>query len=209
MRMAELSARSGVPIPTIRYYLREDLLPAGELTSPNQATYDESHLRSLKVVRTLIEIGGLSIARVRKVLAYIETEDADPYLTLGKVQYALTPDREAPDDPLYAEATERVDALLAERDWSVRPDNPARLTLARTLATLARLGEDDVAAELDRYAEAAESLATQEMAALLRRDTGESMAVGAIAYDVLGDAMLSAVRRLAQEAEATRQLKDR
>ncbi|WP_346281659.1 MerR family DNA-binding transcriptional regulator, partial [Pseudonocardia sp.] len=34
MRMAELSARTGVPIPTIKFYLREGLLPPGERTSP-------------------------------------------------------------------------------------------------------------------------------------------------------------------------------
>ena len=37
MRIAELSQTTGVPVPTIKYYLREGLLPAGELTSPNQA----------------------------------------------------------------------------------------------------------------------------------------------------------------------------
>ena len=29
MRIAELSNRSGVPVPTIKYYLREGLLPFG------------------------------------------------------------------------------------------------------------------------------------------------------------------------------------
>lgn len=42
MRMAELSSSSGVPIPTIHFYLREGLLPPGERTSPNQAHYDDS-----------------------------------------------------------------------------------------------------------------------------------------------------------------------
>ena len=35
MRIAELSQTTGVPVPTIKYYLREGLLPSGELTSPN------------------------------------------------------------------------------------------------------------------------------------------------------------------------------
>jgi DNA-binding transcriptional MerR regulator len=37
MRIGELSKVTGVPVPTIKYYLREGLLPAGELSSPNQA----------------------------------------------------------------------------------------------------------------------------------------------------------------------------
>jgi DNA-binding transcriptional MerR regulator len=40
MRIAELSRRSGVSVPTIKYYLREGLLPPGERTSPNQALYN-------------------------------------------------------------------------------------------------------------------------------------------------------------------------
>ncbi|MET1074743.1 MAG: MerR family transcriptional regulator, partial [Umezawaea sp.] len=51
MRMAELSAESGVPVATIKYYLREGLVPAGELTSPNQAQYQARHLQRLKLVR--------------------------------------------------------------------------------------------------------------------------------------------------------------
>ena len=45
MRIAELSQKTGVPVPTIKYYLREGLLPAGELTSPNQAHYDDRHVQ--------------------------------------------------------------------------------------------------------------------------------------------------------------------
>ena len=41
MRIAELSSRSGTSIPTIKYYLREGLLPAGEATGRNQADYGD------------------------------------------------------------------------------------------------------------------------------------------------------------------------
>nr|MDT0525976.1 MerR family DNA-binding transcriptional regulator [Streptomyces sp. DSM 41633] len=37
MRLAELSERSGVPTATIKYYLREGLLPAGRRISATQA----------------------------------------------------------------------------------------------------------------------------------------------------------------------------
>ena len=38
MRIAELSTRSGTSIPTIKYYLREGLLPAGTATGRNLNT---------------------------------------------------------------------------------------------------------------------------------------------------------------------------
>ena len=37
MRIAELSRRSGDSIPSIKFYLREGLLPAGTATGRNQA----------------------------------------------------------------------------------------------------------------------------------------------------------------------------
>ncbi len=39
MLMAELSRRSGVPVATVKYYLREGLLPSGVTTSATRAEY--------------------------------------------------------------------------------------------------------------------------------------------------------------------------
>jgi DNA-binding transcriptional MerR regulator len=54
MRMAELSRASGIPVATIKFYLREQLLPAGERTGPNQSRYGEEHLRRLRLIRGLL-----------------------------------------------------------------------------------------------------------------------------------------------------------
>lgn len=205
--MAELSARSGVQIPTIRFYMREGLVPVGQLTSPNQAVYDDAHVRALKLVRTLVEVGGLSIAAVREVLAHIQAKGGDLYGSMGGVQYALTARREAVEDNTLRAARETVDALIASRRWKIRNDNPARESLAQALATLHRLDQVDVADKLDIYADAAAMLAKDEVSDLLQRDTVEAISQGVIAYDVLGDAMLSALRRLAQEDETTTRLK--
>lgn len=205
--MAELSARSGVQIPTIRFYMREGLVPAGHLTSPNQAVYDEGHIRALKLVRTLVEVGGLPISAVREVLAHLQAKDGDLYGSMGGVQYALTTRREVPDDDTLRKARERVDGLIEGRAWKIRANNPARESLAQALATLDRLDQHDVADMLDAYADAMAALAEDEVTALLKRDTVEGISEGVIAYDVLGDAMLSALRRLAQEDEVTKRLK--
>ena len=37
MRISELARRSGLPVATVKYYLREGLLPAGEPTAATQA----------------------------------------------------------------------------------------------------------------------------------------------------------------------------
>jgi hypothetical protein len=65
MRMAQLSSVAGIPIGTIKFYQREGLLPPGERTSPNQADYDERHVRRLRLIRGLIDVGRLSIVEAR------------------------------------------------------------------------------------------------------------------------------------------------
>ena len=44
MRISQLSAQTGIPVATIKFYLRENLLHDGARTSATQAQYDESHV---------------------------------------------------------------------------------------------------------------------------------------------------------------------
>ena len=74
MRIGELSKAPDVPVPTIKYYLREGLLPAGELSSPNQASYGDAHVRRLRLIRALIELAQVPVATVKEIL---ESLDAD------------------------------------------------------------------------------------------------------------------------------------
>lgn len=199
--MAELSSRTGVPIPTIKYYLREGLLPPGEHTSPNQAQYGEEHARRLKLIRALVDVGGLSIVASRAVLGHLDALDAGSLESLGKVQYAVTRkrEREAEPDQAWLAAEKQVDDLLARHGWTVRAGNPARVNLTEVVATLLRLGQDDVLGLLDRYADAAHGLASAEVEAVWRRGSVDDRAEGVVMLTVLADALLAALRRLAQE----------
>src|SRR5690606_42064817 len=86
MRMAELSRESGVPVATIKYYLREGLLHPGERTSPNQARYDGTHIQRLRLVRALLDIGGLSVTTAKDGLAALASREASPHHVLGVTQ---------------------------------------------------------------------------------------------------------------------------
>jgi len=90
MRMSELSATTGVPVPTLKYYLREGLLHAGKRTSPNQARYDESHLARVRLVRALIEVGGLPITRAAEVVAAMQRPELELSHVFGIAQRAVT-----------------------------------------------------------------------------------------------------------------------
>jgi DNA-binding transcriptional MerR regulator len=199
MRIAELSRRSGVPVPTIKYYVREGLLAPGQLSSPNQAQYEDSHLRRLELVRALVEIGGLSIARARDVLASIDSPGKTLHETLGAAHSAVTPSFERHvDEESWAAASRQVEDLINRRGWQVKRDYPAWQLLIRVLATFHELGQDGFVALLGDYADAAERLAEVEVNAVLSRPDVESMLEGVVTGTVLGDSLLAALRRLAQ-----------
>lgn len=63
-----MNGLTGVPIPTIKYYQRQGLLPYGERTGHNQASYADEHVRGLRLVRALVDVAHLPIAAARQVL---------------------------------------------------------------------------------------------------------------------------------------------
>jgi DNA-binding transcriptional MerR regulator len=195
MRISDLSGASGVAVPTVKYYLREGLLPAGEATAVNQARYNEQHLRRLRLIRALTEIGGLSLRSVKAVLDAIDDDRLPLHELLGVAQYAL----EAPVDEPSPEIDGAVEALLRDLGWRVDPDAPARRTLGRAMATLQELGRDVSPATLARYADAVDALAASEVASVpkgkSRAESVEHVVVGTVLYE----AVLDALRRLAQE----------
>ena len=137
MRMAELSRRSGVPTATIKYYLRERLLPPGETTAPNQADYDQQHLDRLALIRALREAAGLPIATIGRVFAAMEAHQENTqadYLSIAVG--ALSEPLSVPEDEVegYTRAHAQVAQLLDLLGWDVDPDSPGRPDLVRALA---------------------------------------------------------------------------
>lgn len=57
MLIGEMSRRTGVKIPTIRYYESVGLLPAPARTEGKQRSYEPAHLRRLSFIRHARELG--------------------------------------------------------------------------------------------------------------------------------------------------------
>ncbi|MBJ6630454.1 MULTISPECIES: MerR family transcriptional regulator [unclassified Streptomyces] len=211
MRISELSRRSGVSIPTIKYYLRDGLLPAGRPTAANQAEYDEEHVRRLRLIRSLIGVRGLSVSATKDVLAAVDEQQGDVHLLLGLVLGALPversgrpPRRDGDAEPDGAGATagdmaEDVAALTAEMGWRTSPNPPAAQVVAETLETMRALGMDYDWRSLVPYAELADRAARLDLDQL--RDAGDPLqqAERAVLLTVLLEPALLALRRLAQE----------
>ncbi|HLU75058.1 MAG TPA: MerR family transcriptional regulator [Nonomuraea sp.] len=205
MRMSELSARSGVAIPTIKYYLREGLLHPGEQVAATRAEYDDSHLRRLRLIRAMVEVGRLPIAAVKKVVTAIEDESLPFHQLLGTAHYALSPQVEPEPTPEWEAAKAEVDALIADLGWQVAPGAPARNDLTQTVARMRRLGMGDA---IRTYAETAERLVREVELDTIPVGGDRDAAVEALVLGtVLYGRALEALRRLAQESESARRFR--
>lgn len=202
MRISDLSRRTGVPVATIKFYLRERLLPAGTPTGRNQAEYGEVHLRRLQLIRAFTTIGQLDLSSVRELLAAVE----DDRLSLPELYQAVngtlfqevpTP---IPRDEL-AEARTEVATFVDALGWRMDPGSPSATRLAQVLATLQRLGCDCGIDLLAPYAEAAERVAIAELD-LLPPDGADADRAAAMARTILLAVAFVALRRIAQEHHA-------
>ncbi len=202
MRIGELSAKTGVPVATIKYYVREGLMAGGERTGHNQVSYGEEHVRRLRLVRAMVETGALPIAKVREVLAEIEDPRRDLDSTLGVVSRALTSHREPTEDPAAADLATAL-AIVRGRGWNlVRPENGQLRALADVIGRLRLLGLGDMVEETveqdDGYARAAEKVAEADIRLLMQRGDRDEILETMIVGTVLGDALFTTLRRIAQ-----------
>lgn len=209
MRIGELSRRTGATIPTIKYYIREGLLPAGTRTAANQAEYDDTHAERIALIRALREVADLPIATIRETLHAIEHPDgAATGRHLGLALRALSEPLDIPDDEVdaYAVAAETVDITLQARGWSVPSDSTARAELIRAVVAINRHFPGGVTVEgLDFYARLAETVAEHEIP---DRWDAVGSPTEALRYAVLGtvlyEPVILALRRLAHAERSQR-----
>lgn len=207
MRIGELSARTGVPVATIKYYVREGLVAGGERTGHNQVRYGEEHVRRLRLVRAMVETGALPIAKVREVLAEVEDPGRDLDSALGVASRALFSHRAPAEEPEEADL-ETARAIVRRRGWDRVPlDHDYLRTLADAIGRLRLLGLSDLAEHEDRYALAAEQVAEADIHLLMQRKDRDEILETMIVGTVLGDALFTTLRRIAQIEISGREFK--
>lgn len=201
MRIAELSEQSGAPVATIKFYLREGLLAAGQRSKPTQASYDATHLRRLRLIQALREVGGLSLARIRVLTDAIDDDRLPTHDMLGLAANEVSPEVSAdPDDPAVAASQARIERLVADRGWALSADNPGWRTAVRVLANFEQVGAGELLEVLDSYAQAAEIVAEADLGTVLNGPDPASRVETVVVGTVLGDSLFAALRRMAQES---------
>ncbi|MCU1441330.1 MAG: putative MerR family transcriptional regulator [Rhodoglobus sp.] len=200
MRVSELVERTGIPLATIKYYLREGLLMPGTATSATQAVYGEHHVRRLALIRALTEVVGLTVQKAGEVIRLIDSPEPDLFETLGKAVAALPPylDDLADDYPRARAALERIGQVYD-------PEYAAVGQFERALAAAEAVGLPMSEERLDGYASHVMGIAEIDIGGVPAESPGS-----AVEYAVLGTAIyepiLAAMRRLAHQDLASRRL---
>ena len=129
MRMRELEKRTGVGRETIRFYIREGLLPEPERASRNSASYTDDHVARVRAIKRLQEERFLPLSVIKSLL---DASDSDAWL--------------------HADAFPHLDAMLR-----ARLDIGERLPVARVMEqTGATRDDNDGAVESGTVAVAAD-----------------------------------------------------
>jgi DNA-binding transcriptional MerR regulator len=194
VRISELSRRSGVATATIKYYLREGLLPAGELTAATQAQYDDSHLKRLMLIRALLGPGRLSIATIKEVLEVVDHPPQSPLQLLGEASVALS-GAGSSDDIAEAEI-EHARAIVDQLGWTAAADPAVLGDLARALAAIDQAQLTLISGGVQRYGRILAELAEAEVATV-PMDSPEAAVRQAVLGTILIEPLLLALRRLA------------
>ncbi|AKL64550.1 MULTISPECIES: MerR family transcriptional regulator [Streptomyces] len=210
MKISELSRRTGVPVASIKYFLRQELLPAGRATAATLAEYGDEHVQRLRLIKALTALGGLSIAATRNVLAAIDQAHSSEG-ALGAVSYALpvpVAAQSAAGDEQEAEAEATAGAevaeLLAALDWQAPGTSPHVQGLTSALKELRRLDARYAPGELAAYARLAESVARLDLERAAGVDDPVALAERAVIVFAICAPVFELLRRLAQEDQVRR-----
>lgn len=120
LKMKDLERRTGVGRETIRYYIREGLLPEPERAGRTVAWYDESFVERLRLIKDLQEKRYLPLAVIKTIVA-----------------------GDTPPTPAEVDALLALDGRLSPRPPDAPPAAPERLA---ALAARTGLGAKEVQA---------------------------------------------------------------
>ncbi len=183
-------------MPTIKFYLREGLLAPGKSTARNQAIYNDSHLRRIRLIRVFTVIAQMDLSSVRKLLSAIDNNKLSMRQLYGVVHSTLSTGR-VEHSGAEAHAAD-VDAFIKGLGWKVPERCPGKEILASVLAALARTGGRSDVELLAPYAQAVEQLIATDLALLPEQGQGNDPS-SAVVTAVLLEIAFIALRRMALE----------
>lgn len=195
IRMAELSEKTGVSVPTIKYYLREGLLAPGTATSANQALYGNEHVERIRIMRSLSKVAKLPLATIREVLNIVDG-GGNAQEAMGRTQEALVGEiaEDAESEDGLSAAQELLDAEIEKRGWRVYKQSGAYRMASQALVEISKENLSAPANHLAGYVEAADKVGETDISTLSGAISGPDvvrrMALGTTLRGPLFDALI-------------------
>ncbi len=204
MQISALSDATGVSIATIKFYLREGVLPRGVAVSSTRSEYSDEHVKRIRLISALTDVRSLPMSRVKEILSLVDSPLRDPSETLSRAIGALPPyvaDSADGDYPLAREALASLDYIYDTRSAAVKQLNSA----------IQAVKDADLfwePADIAFYGKIAMILAQREMQPMATMKPQDM-----IGFAVMGTAMyepvILALRRLAHQTLSHRALQQR
>ncbi|GGA55456.1 hypothetical protein GCM10011490_01660 [Pseudoclavibacter endophyticus] len=170
MKLRQLAERTGASTATIKYWIREGIVPPGTLRNQTTAEYGTPHVERVELVRTLRGHFDLSIAEVRRLTSMIDDERA-PVLGIMEACQLIATGLRRPEAPVEARHADLVGEVVRGADW---PDvaSVARDALAEALHVAEAAGFAIPAERLAQYAASLAEIAERDIE-VVRRFTAE------------------------------------
>ena len=184
LRMGELAEASGVPVPTIKHYLREGLLPEPVKTSRNMAYYSPEFVERIRLIKRLQEERFMPLKAIKNVLdedpgrasAMLELEDQilDRALAGERARTSAAEVRKRYGVP--GEVLDRLEEIGVLSPNS-RGYSPSDVTIIEAIGRFRASGYDEeigfTVYDTLRYKTAIEELVRQEVDVVMSRLAGE------------------------------------
>src|SRR4029079_6760826 len=151
------------PIDTIKHYLRIGVLHRGRPIADRRSEYDETHIERLRLIRAMIEIGGMRLDSVRRGFDSVDEARSSLRQALGQAHYELSRRFVYDDDEPSAESLAAVDRVIASQGWDIWEHSAHRMALATSLDTLGHVDASVDEALLDCAARRAGERAPSEI----------------------------------------------
>lgn len=187
MKLKELSERTGASTATLKYWMREGVLPPGTLRNQTTATYEEAHVERVELVRTLRERFDLPMARIRRLTRLIDAPD-EPLLHVmeecqliamgsagGGAEAGPTGESGPEATRSVAGQAELVERLISATGWP-RLSSVARQVLIEALRDAEAFGYPFSLDDLTEYARALGGFAANDIAVIRPEGSRDAVA---------------------------------
>lgn len=200
MQLKDLSERAGVSAASIKYYLREGLLPAGENIHATRSEYSDRHLSRLRLIQALRKVVDLSIEQIRSLLKLADGGASRLELLAAVQRTVLGLDAGSGSGDT---STGEVDAVVRLRNW---PDVPsdARKALNAHVALMQSLGIAVPLELLDAYSKAVDDIGSLDISATAASEDVNELILTAAVGMHLHSSLVLKLLALAQASHAIR-----